>query len=284
MAVYTTFTSKAQYYSGNVGSCVGGGEDYRTLDKKSTIENVNLVVDPNYQGLSSACAVTKIDVSFKYRVTNTSNGSGLSLKAGFYFQGVFVNNPQYSGTSLTMDGNYPVNGRIFTDLATVNSERKGDTSYASRSIPIDFSASPWKILGIPVFIGGHFVFKSLNDYVGCRVWLKDVTYSITRTRACYVNFDTGIDGIGTVQVKCDYGAVPSYSGSLSRAGYVFKGWKASNGTVYTGALPTAGETDVTYTAVWELAKIYVGTSQVKGIYVGTTPVKAVYVGTTKVYG
>lgn len=257
MAVYTTFTSKAQYYSGNVGSCVGGGEDYRTLDKKSTIENVNLLVDPEFQGLSSACAVTRIDVSYQYRVTNTSNGSGLSLKAGFYFEGIYVNNPQYSGTSMTMSGNYPVNGQAFTNLATVDSSREGNTSYASINIPMDFSATPWGIAGIHVFIGGHFVFKSLNDYVGCRVWLKDVTFSITRTRACYVYFDTGIDGIGTVQIKCDYGAVPSYSGSLSKTGYTFKGWKAANGTIYTGALPTAGETDATYTAVWERTTVYV---------------------------
>lgn len=257
MAVYTTFTSKAQYYSGNVGSCVGGGEDYRTLDKKSTIENVNLLVDPKFQGLSSACTVTRIEASYKYRVTNTSNGSGLSLKAGFYFEGIYVNNPQYSGTSITMSGNYPVNGHAFTNLATVDGSREGNTSYASINIPMDLSATPWGILGVPVFIGGRFVFKSLNDYVGCRVWLKDVTFSITRTRGCYVYFDTGIDGTGTVQIKCDYGTVPSYSGSLSKTGYTFKGWKAVNGTIYAGALPTAGETDVTYTAVWERIAVYV---------------------------
>lgn len=76
-------------------------------------------------------------------------------------------------------------------------------------------------------------------------------------------------------------------------GYKFVKWVDSNGNTYNTASVnvtisqnsiSAFSTAVTYTAYFELDKVYVGTSRPKEIYAGTTLVKEVYVGTTKVYG
>lgn len=73
----------------------------------------------------------------------------------------------------------------------------------------------------------------------------------------------------------------------TRDGYKLKGWytSASGGTkVGDGGDSYVPTGDITLYAQWEVAKIFIGTSQPSKIYLGTQEVKEVYVGTTKVYG
>lgn len=68
--------------------------------------------------------------------------------------------------------------------------------------------------------------------------------------------------------------------------YKFLGWNTKedgSGTYYTASSTFPTEDLVLY-SVWEVAKIFIGTSQPSKIYLGTQEVKEVYVGTTKVYG
>lgn len=291
MSLYS-YDIKPQYYSGAVAGCLNGGEDYRTVAKKSVEQDISLMVDPQMSGLSGACSIVKFKISCEYRVTNTSNGSGLTLKGKFSWVPIQTADPVISGTSIGLTGNFPTGSTYVlhgvTDWITMDSERKGNTNYASYSYETTGSLSGLR--GHSVIIGGHFAFESLNSTVSCRMWLKNVKYTITRTRACYVFWDTGLDDLKAIRTTCDHGVSPTYNNviPLSKPGYTFKGWRASDGTVYTSTLPVADEkNDVTYTAVWELDKvnkIYVGTAQPKAIYSGTQEVKGIYLGTTKVYG
>lgn len=258
MAVYTSYDLKPQYYTGAVSGCINGGEDYRTVGNKEGIQDVNLMVNPQMSGLSNACTITNFKMSCQYRVTNTSNGSGLTLRGGFYWYPSLVENPTISGTSLTMGSNNldPAGNVTFLadSILTINSERRGDTKYSSFSQEVQPSIG--NLNGKNVLIGAHFAFQSLNSAVSCRMWLKNVTFTITRTRACYITFTNLTPGKGdSYTQQFDYGTVPEFK-NVTANGYIFKGWKASNGTIYT-TLPAAGEVDVTYTAVWELDKTYV---------------------------
>ncbi len=259
MAVYTSYEIKPQYYTGAVAGCINGGEDCRTVAKNSTEEDINLMVDPQMSGISDACKLTSVKMTCQYRVTNTSNGSGLTLKGAFYWMPFILSNPVISGNSLTANGNVPAGSTHslhgVTGFLTIDSERKGNTDYASYSYQTSGSVSGFYRTNR--LVGGHFALKSLNSSVSCRMWLKNVTFTITRTRACYIFWTTGIEGNESAVSTHDYGTVPVYNGNLSKPGYVFKGWKAKDGTLYTGSLPTAGETDVSYEAVWELDKVYV---------------------------
>lgn len=244
MAVYTTITSNAQYYSGSIGGCVGGGEDYRTVENASGIY-VYLAFNPQTAGLSKRCILTHIEITGNYRVTNTSNGAGLTLKGSLSVKPIQVLGPTLSGTEL-----------LNLNTCSLGSEKKlinttaGSTSYKpfsySSDVTINYYVAPND------FVGGRFYLISENSISTCRIWLKDVQFKVTRKRACDITFVTGVDGVADQTTLYDYGDIPSYSGSLSKPNYTFKGWKAPNGTVYTGTLPAAGEVDVTYTAVWEL--------------------------------
>ena len=259
MAVYTTYEIKPKYYSGAVSGCLNGGADYRTVEAGKVVQDVNLLADLQMQGLSNACTITNFKANFGYRLTNTSNGSGLTLKGDFFWVPLVVTNPVISGDSIGLkdDGMYPLNSFYFHDangLIQFADKKAGSTSYTSYSYE---SSGQLRGLGKNnALIGGHFAFRSQNSTVSCRMWLNNVTFTVTRTRACFVFFDFG-DPIGKGQFEFDYGTIPSYPGDLSsieeyREGYHVAGWRAADGTVYTGDLPAVGEVDVTYTAVWEL--------------------------------
>lgn len=249
MAVYTTFTSKAQYYSGSIGGCVGGGEDYRTIKTTEGIY-VYLAFNPQTAGLSKRCILTHIEITGNFRVTNTSNGAGLTLKGSLLVKPIQVLNPTLSGTELLN-----VNTCSLGEEIKLMNAVAGSTSYKSftysNDVTINYYVAPND------FVGGRFLLRGENVLVDCRIWLKDVQFKVTRKRACDITFVTGVDGVANQTTLYDYGAIPSYSGSLSKPNYTFKGWKAPNGTVYTGTLPAAGEVDITYTAVWERTTVYV---------------------------
>lgn len=67
MAVTTTlYSGSPQYYDGNISGCVGGGADYRTVGKGETA-NTYLFCPGDMTGLSSACRISKVSISFKSR-------------------------------------------------------------------------------------------------------------------------------------------------------------------------------------------------------------------------
>lgn len=250
MAVETTlYSGKAQYYNGSISKCVGGGEDYRTVGKNETV-NAYLFCLCDMTGLSSACRISRVDVSFKSRYTLTSNTAGwgnYNVKANAM---MYYSMPSISGTEVN-----PSTGAHGSAFASYNKNKvDSSSSYASYS----FGGSPADSAVQTIYGGGkglacaHFPL-SHNGNLDCRIWLKDCTFTVTRTRACYVTFQG--DGITAKRVMYDYGAVPSYGSAPSRSGYIFKGWQSA-GTTYTDALPSAGETDVIYTAVWEEVKYY----------------------------
>lgn len=260
MAVYTTYTAYAEYYTGAVSGCIGGGADYRTLGAKETIGDVNLLIDPKTSNLSKACEITNLKITCDYRVTNTSNGEGISIKAGFKcfpYGAIFDSKPS---TALTLDtssdgGVYPKaysKQGLSSDYLVINSERMGNTVYWTHNLDVPISDLRF-LNGVPFsLIGARFVLTSLNSVVKCRAWLRGVKFTITRKRACYVYFKD--EGNNTLQtILCDYGASPTFTGTLpTKEGYSFDGWvHRSTDNKYTGTLPTAGETDVWYDISWK---------------------------------
>ena len=102
---------------------------------------------------------------------------------------------------------------------------------------------------------------------------KAIIYTIT----CIASPENGgsINGGG----DHEYDSIVTLT-ATPNSGYEFVRW-TDGVTTATRTVTVTGA--ATYTAVFRLNKIYIGTSRAKAIYIGTTPVKAIYVGTTKVY-
>lgn len=245
MAVTTTmYNGNAQYYAGGIPECVNGGDDYRTIGKNETIDTY-LFCSCDMTGLSSACRISNVSVTFKSRYTLSTNTAGYgnyNVKANLL---IYYSMPSISGTEVNVSS-----GSRSSNFATFTKNNvKSDSSYGSYEI----AGSPTNNSTGTIYGGGkglvcaHFPL-SHNGNLNCRVWLNNVRFVVTRTRACYIMFKG--DAVTTKTAMYDYGTTPTYGSTPTRKGYVFKGWK-SGSTTYTGNLPTAGETDVTYTAVWE---------------------------------
>ena len=247
MAVTTTlYSGSPQYYDGNISGCVGGGSDYRTVGKGETI-NTYLFCPGDMTGLSSACRISKVSISFKSRYTLSTNTAGwgnYNVKANAM---IYTSMPSISGTSA--NAGTGSHGSVFAAYSKNNVS--SSSSYASYS----FSGSPANAAGETIYGGSKGLVcagfpLSHNGNLDCRIWLSECTFTVTRTRACYITF-TG-EGITTTKNMYDYNTVPSFGSAPTRDGYTFKGWKSSaNGNVYQGALPTAYESDITFTAQWE---------------------------------
>lgn len=247
MPVTTTlYSGRAQFYDGNIPSCVGGGADYRTVGKGET-QNTYLFCRCDMSGLSSACRVIHVKVTFGSRYTletNTAGWGNYNVKANLM---MYYSAPGISGTVASAGSG--AHGSTFASMT--KNKVSSSTSYGSYTVEGD----PTNAANQTVFGGQsgmacvHFPL-SHNGNLSCRVWINNVTFTVTRTRACYITFKG--DGITTKKAMYDYGTTPSYGSTPTRDGYVFKGWKSSvGGNSYTATLPTAYETDVTYTAVWE---------------------------------
>jgi hypothetical protein len=68
-----TKPSYAQFYSGSVPNCVGGGSDYRTLESYATVDNVYLYINPYSLGVPIGSNITNIKINLQYRGTTTSD-------------------------------------------------------------------------------------------------------------------------------------------------------------------------------------------------------------------
>lgn len=246
MAVTTQVTVNPQYIlsGGSIPGCIGGGEDYRTLNNNTVTEFLYI---RGWAGdnISSACVITEIVVKgCKCKLTSASGGyatSGRSCnvrRSAVVSQGSVsgTNFNRTTGTTLEIEGSYV--GMNRNDYAGIVDNTfdysKANTTYTQAN---------------KVYPGVKIDFKSSYHIRG---YIKGITLTVTRTRACYIKFKG--DGVTEKTTMYDYGTVPSYGSTPTRAGYTFKGW--SNGsTTYSGTLPTAYEQDVTYTAAWEKNKI-----------------------------
>lgn len=249
MAVTTQVTVNPQYIlsGGSIPGCIGGGEDYRTLNNNTVTEFLYI---RGWAGdnISSACVITEIVVKgCKCKLTSASGGHAISGRSCNIRRSAVVSQGSVSGTNfnrttgttLEIQGGYV--GMNRNDYAGI-----GDNDF-------DFSKVNEQQLQYvqanKVYPGVKIDFKSSYHIRG---YIKGITFTVTRTRACYIKFKG--DGVTAKTTMYDYGTVPSYGSTPTRAGYTFKGW--SNGsTTYSGTLPTAYEQDVTYTAVWEKNKV-----------------------------
>lgn len=245
MAVTTTlYSGRAQYYDGNIPSCVGGGADYRTVGSGKT-ENTYLFCVCDMSGLSSACRVSHVKVTFGSRYTletNTAGWGNYNVKANLM---MYYSMPSISGTVASSGSG--AHGSTFATLT--QNKVKSSTSYGSYTVEGDpTNAANQTVFGGAKGLACIHLPLSHNGNLTCRVWVNNVSFTVTRTRACYVTFAG--DGITTKKVMYDFDTVPSYGSTPTRDGYIFAGWEC-NGTVYTSTLPTVYETDVTFTAVWQ---------------------------------
>lgn len=247
MAVYATITEKKVQYTdvdSNLSNCIGGGEDYRTLKHNTKDIYGGILAIRGWYGdnLSSCCMLKSISVHLEGVCENTD----FKCDCDFTTMALTTNDDLSKNTKFTVDS-YSEEG-TFSKTFSSGSWQGVDntvavTKYNGGSVPAN-----------TVFPGVKLVFWNGNRLTTVKCKIRDVTISATRTRACWVIFEG--DGITKTKTMYDYGTVPSYGSTPTRVGYDFVGWK-SGGTTYTGALPAAGEQDVTYTAVWDMAFVFI---------------------------
>lgn len=225
---------------GNLPNCIGGGEDYRTVNNNTTSDSLHI---RGFFGdnISNACVITNISITGNYcKITNTSGGYATALVSGQVRRTGILSQGSVSGTTFYAQPNTTVGGsESWIDVA-----RNSTTAIRNININFESGEAQYKQAN-KVYPGVRVEFKS-SDHI--RMYIKWINITVIRTRACYITFKG--DSITEKTTMYDYGTVPSYGSTPSRDGYNFKGW--SNGsTTYSGTLPTAYEQDVTYTAVWE---------------------------------
>ena len=246
MAVTTQVTVNPQYIlsGGSIPGCIGGGEDYRTLNNNTVTEFLYI---RGWAGdnISNACVITGIVVKgCQCKLTNASGGYATSGRSCNIRRSAVVSQGSVSGTNF----NRTTGTTLENTGPYVSMNRNGYAGTVDNTF--DYSkANTTYTQANKVYPGVKIDFKSSYHIRG---YITGITLTVTRTRACYITFKG--DGVTESTTMYDYGTVPSYGSTPTRAGYTFKGW--SNGsTTYSGTLPTAYEQDVTYTAVWEKNKV-----------------------------
>ena len=274
MAVTTTIESYAQYAdkpSSNLDGCLNGGEDFRTLDANTKNIYGAILAIRGWCGdnISNACQITKIQITGDVRTRSTGNGS-TNLKGDCNFTiMIMVRDSSASGGA---SGDTISNG-----LKTLICGTFGKTANSSWTGFNYISNISGDARANSLFPAVKMVFWSGNAVFSVRYYIKNLKFIVTRTRACYITFKG--DGVTEKTTMYDYGTVPSYGSTPTRAGYTFKGW--SNGsTTYSGTLPTAYEQDVTYTAVWERVTYYL---DLNGLLDGSSSGSISPYGTADVY-
>lgn len=241
MAVTTEVTQYAIYSNSDshLDGCFNGGEDYRTLSGKTNDIYGAILAGAGYCGdnISEACVITHVKVVMKCRTRTTSNGVTL-LKSDCDYDLFLIRDDGVSGNKL----NEPIAGTTLVTFSKTISE-SNDWQEVGYSVEIK-SGNPAATKTRPAI---RLVFRNGNHFT-VRSYVKNLTFTVKRTRACYITFKG--DSIAEKTTMYDYGTVPSFGSTPTREGYTFKGWNDGT-TTYTGTLPTAYEQDVTYTAVWE---------------------------------
>lgn len=241
---YLFQSGAAQYRNGNIEGCIGGGEDYKTLSKGET-QHVYLFHPVDLRSYSSACYVNYVEVSFgtKYTLTTGTPGWGsFTIYADIL---VYDKAPTVSGNTVE-----PSTGSHKVVQHYAKGPMNSSSSYVQCSPDKALTEEQTVFGGSNGMLGADFTLTNPGN-LSCRIYLNNCRFTAKIYLACYVTFQG--DGITTKKQKFEEGAVPSYGSTPTRVGYIFKGWKSGN-TTYTGSLPTAGHTDVTYAAVWEKLK------------------------------
>ena len=245
MAVTTSIDQYAQYCTEGcpISGCLNGGEDYKSI--KANTHNIQggILAIRGWCGdnISNACQITKIQVTGDAK----SGSSFYKCDCDFNFKIMVRDKSSESGG---VSGNI-----ISSSLQTFSAGTFGKTADGSWSGFNYTSNISGDVRANSIFPAVNPVFWNGNRFTNTKYYIKNLKFTVTRTRACYITFKG--DGVTESTTMYDYNTVPSYGSAPTRDGYTFKGW--SNGsTTYSGTLPTAYEQDVTYTAVWERVTHY----------------------------
>lgn len=259
MAVYlSTGEVNIDYMlAGNhLGDCVGGGEDYRVMTKGTTTSDTLLIRGWAGDNISDACKLVSVKLeNLETRIRNDSGNKPISTDEYYVKIRLKASAGSVSDTSFTETT--CIGDTIFPSITKTNNSswETAGNGYEISLEGLDVSETAFTRsanIFYPALTIGLSTDISLSTTTR-RVQLKNIRLSAMRTRACYVWFKGSF--LQQKTMTCDYGTVPSYGSTPTTTGYVFKGWKSSaDGVTYIGTLPTAYETDVEYTAVWEIAK------------------------------
>lgn len=243
MAVTTSIGPQYVQYSdasSNLDNCIGGGEDYRTLNASTKNIYGGVLAIRGWYGdnISDACKITNIKMYAKLRTRTTYNGAtGLKSDCDFEIMTTYgsdgISGNKIAGTLW---------GHTWKKFGKTISE---SDNWQTVSEECDMTKD---VRANHLLPSVRLIFWNGNVLSKVRCYVKNVTITATRTRACYITFKG--DGITEKTTMYDYGTVPSFGSTPTREGYTFKGWNDGT-TTYSGTLPTAYEQDVTYTAVWE---------------------------------
>lgn len=242
MAVTTSEASLVKYMrSGdNLGGCIDGGEDYRTLSSSDYTNDLLLIKGFAGQNISDACkivSITLVNMSTRIRTTiNTVTSLNFKLQTAIgLYKGTV------SGTSFTPSGN-----AVFGHSeSTKTIESSSDYSAVGNLVGTPSEHIPAN----SVYVGLTVAMKK-NSTTNTRGYVKNIQLSVVRTRACYVTF-TG-EGVTETTTMYDYSSTPDYGAVVEREGYIFCGWRSSaDGNLYTIGFPQVYEQDVTFTAEWK---------------------------------
>lgn len=277
MATQKSVTVGVKYYTSQYAGCVNGGRGQSSnlpyglpheTDKNNFVEQGYIIFDNTaFSGLSTACEM----VSSKFSASHSNNGSYTldTVIAAFFsrFTKTSVSGTRADGSaeawgyaSGTDTHEVLTGARITDEVAAGTTHSISGTTTATSSYP-----NSKKFFGDSAI---HIAYRLYARYINRTTaastrydYLSGVSVTVTYNARCYVTFQG--DGITAKKSVYDYGATPSFGSTPTRTGYTFKGWK-SGSTTYTGALPTAGEVDVTYIAVWEKLKHTVSLSAGQG--------------------
>ena len=265
MAIQKTLTLGVKYYTSQYSGCVDGGRGQSSNlpyglptnnSKNNFVEQGYIIFDNTaFSGLSTACEM----VSSKFSASHSNNGNATldTVIAAFFSR---FTKTSVSGTKA--EGSAEAWGSASGKGTSENFSGTGITDEVSQNTTHSISGTTTATSSYPnskKFFGDsaiHIAYRLYARYTNTTTlptatrhdYLNGVSVTVTYNARCYVTFQG--DGITAKKSVYDYGTTPTYGSTPTRTGYVFKGWK-SGSTTYTGNLPTAGETDVTYTAVWE---------------------------------
>lgn len=248
MAVIRSSTVYAQYITSgsSFDGILNGGDDYRTLDFVGSSNGINVGhISWNwdtFKNMSRACKITGVTVMFEFGGNNTSQPldkgtvkhypvrcSGISI-SGNTINGTFTS--LGSEKSESFDKNSTNSGKKYASVTSVELSGVSLSGYIGYSDPR---------------LGMHIYLDEGNNIADLKLHIRNLRATITYNSAAYVTFQG--EGINTKTIQYDNGSTPSYGSTPTRSGYIFSGWLRGT-TTYTGTLPTVGEYDVTYTAVW----------------------------------
>lgn len=265
MATLKSVDVGVRYYTSQYAGCVGGGKGQSSklpdgngtvFDKKKNYyqEQGYLVIDNEaFSKKSTACDLASV----RFRARHSNNGNAtLDTVVGCIFSvftksSVSGNQAAGSGRDFGSKGDTSIS-QSFASSAFENGVSQGHTSNIDVTMNTN-NATVGNLFGNSTVHPAYHLYARYTNgttIIGTTRldYLESVTVTLSYYSRCYVRFQG--DSVTAKTITCDSGTIPSFGSTPTREGYVFKGW--SNGsTTYTGALPTAGETDVTYTAVWE---------------------------------